>query len=539
MPCLDENRILRYRAGSLDPEGVRAVEAHLDRCTMCRRVLSGLARVTERAAGGSQAEPLVEQAPRSTDWIGKTLAGRYRVEARCGSGGAGEVFVAEHIKTGRLCAVKVLSSPVADAQTLERFAREARILGTLQHPGIVGIHDFAETEDGHPYLVMDYLDGEDLASRLRRDGGLSWDQAREFFRQLAAALSAAHERGVLHRDLKPSNVMVVTEPDGGERVVLLDFGLAKVETDDADLTQEGLVMGTPAYMAPEQARGRSVDERTDVYGLAAIVLQMVTGQPPFVGSSFTEILAKVLSAPAPVVSAPSLPKHARRAVARALAKEPGARFRSVDAFAEALLAPRDRRVQRLFWPAAALAVMGLAVATLAWGLGRRGDRPDALLAAPTRASDARTPVSRPDAGPTAVVVAEPDAAPAASPAPSKRPRSAAKRRTKRDSAAKPGPGGKPTPRAAALPAGLATELKMNKLMIAHDYRGCVALGVRATRTKMVHALLISCLRQMGAAQATGRYHRLLRSSCRTWLERYGAGPHLGVAFGCQNLLARP
>lgn len=319
------------------------MDAHLDDCPACRKVFSSLA-VVEHTDSGTQGAPpgepahavtLVSQPPSTEDPPG-TISGRYRILAPLGEGGAGEVFAAEHLRTGRRCAVKFLSDgAAADPDAVERFAREARILGELKHRGIVSILDYAEADDGRPYLVMEHLEGEDLASRLDRTGPLDWPEARRLFRQICGALKAAHAQGVLHRDLKPSNIYLTPDDDGSDRAVLLDFGLAKRHTlPDTPLTRTGAVMGTPAYMSPEQARARPVDERTDVYSLTAVLYQMLTGEPPFLGSTFTEVLAQVIAdPPAPLATrAPRtaiFPAHLDSVIQTAMAKDPGQRHGSV------------------------------------------------------------------------------------------------------------------------------------------------------------------------------------------------------------------
>ncbi|MFH2008525.1 MAG: protein kinase [bacterium] len=277
--------------------------------------------------------------------IGQVLDSRYQIDRKLGEGGMGCVYLARHVRTGRPCALKLLPAEAAlDASSVRRFEREAQVLGALGHPGIVGVHDFSETPDGRPFLVMDYLEGEDLSQRLERAGALDWDSAKRIFSEMAGALWAAHRAGVLHRDLKPANVFLAHMPSTPERAVLLDFGLAKQGAQEAThLTRTGVVLGTPLYMSPEQARGDPVDERSDIYSLAAILFEMLAGQPPFVGPTFTAVLSKLLVDPPPRLSALAtrpMPAHLDEVLESALAKDPAARQPDATALATAVLHER-------------------------------------------------------------------------------------------------------------------------------------------------------------------------------------------------------
>ncbi len=202
---------------------------------------------------------------------GTMLAGRYRIVGLLGRGGMGEVYRAEDLKLGQPVALKFLSKEVTDhADRLARFHQEVRLARQVSHPNVCRVHDIAETGGQH-FLSMEYIDGEDLASLLRRIGRLPSDKALELARQLCAGLAAAHDRKVLHRDLKPANVLI----DGRGRAHLADFGLANL-TDQRRETRE--VAGTPGYMAPEQLEGREVTTRTDVYALGLVLYEMFTGK---------------------------------------------------------------------------------------------------------------------------------------------------------------------------------------------------------------------------------------------------------------------
>ncbi|MBX3471399.1 MAG: serine/threonine protein kinase, partial [Planctomycetes bacterium] len=253
-----------------------------------------------------------------------------RVLAR---GGMGVVHEAVERATGRRVALKrILGAVDPDAQA--RFLAEGRALARLSHPGIVAVHTLGQARGG-PYLVMDLVEGESLQRRLERDGPLPAGAAAALCRALTAALAHAHARGVLHRDLKPANVLL--DPGGAPR--LIDFGLARLQTDGgslAHLTRTGELLGTPAFMAPEQADGRPVDARTDVYGLGATLFALLTGRAPFEGASPIAVLGAVLSQapPAPSRLRPGLPPALDALVLACLAKDPAGRPASMEALGE-------------------------------------------------------------------------------------------------------------------------------------------------------------------------------------------------------------
>jgi len=270
---------------------------------------------------------------------GVVLGDTYRVEEPLGRGGMGEVFAARHLRTGRRYAVKsILGGPRADEGTFRRFEREATAASALGHPGIVQVHDFNVTPGGAFYLVMDLLEGETLERRLGR-GPLPWAAARPVALELCAALGAAHEHGLIHRDIKPSNVFLARSRGAPERAVLVDFGLVKPLDESAHVTSTGMVVGTPMYMSPEQARGEPLDVRSDVYSLAAVIFEAVTGAPPFLDRTLAAVYARLLHEPAPRASDVAqrrLPAGFDDVLARALAKDRAARFATVRAFAQAL-----------------------------------------------------------------------------------------------------------------------------------------------------------------------------------------------------------
>ncbi len=268
--------------------------------------------------------------------IGRSL-GHYRITAAIGAGGMGEVYRATDTKLGRDVAIKMLPAAVAqDPERLARFEREARSLASLNHPNIVTIYA-VEEDGGSRFLAMELVEGETLDTLLA-PGGLPLPRFFEIAVPLADALSAAHERGIVHRDLKPGNVMVTREG----RVKVLDFGLAKLEaadsnpnltstpTESRNLTSEGQVFGTVAYMSPEQARGGKVDARSDVFSLGVVLYQMLTGERPFQGASAVDMISSILRDTPPSVTdrRGDLPPHLARIVRRCLEKDPRDRYQT-------------------------------------------------------------------------------------------------------------------------------------------------------------------------------------------------------------------
>ncbi len=272
--------------------------------------------------------------------VGSVIADTYKIEALIGRGGMGAVFLASHARLpGKQVAIKLLHAEIQDDEVLARFRREAEIASRLGHPNIVAVHDFNVTPDGMPYLVLELLQGETLAQRLR-NGPIPIDQTMAIMRQVGSALAAAHREGIVHRDLKPHNIFLVPTEVAG-RVVevakVLDFGISKIRGSQTVKTQETALLGTPQYMAPEQATGRhgDVDERTDVFALGAIVHEMLTGQPAFNGASIPEVVFKVVyEQPAPLPE--TVPANIAAAVRQAMAKQSADRFPNVSAFIEGL-----------------------------------------------------------------------------------------------------------------------------------------------------------------------------------------------------------
>ena len=263
---------------------------------------------------------------------GRLIAGRYRVVRRLGGGGMAEVFLARDGTLDRLVAVKVLRERFADDQEfVTRFHREARAAAALNHPNVVAIHDRGGSA-GSSYIVMEYVPGETLKERMRREGRLSPAAARAVECDLLAALQAAHDRGIVHRDVTAQNVLLA---DDG-RVKVADFGIAHFGS--SALTSTGVVMGTSRYLSPEQARGEPTDERSDVYSAGVVLFEMLTGRLPFEGDNDLAIALRHASEPAPAPSSlePWLSPQLDAIVARTLRKDPAERFQTAQELAAAL-----------------------------------------------------------------------------------------------------------------------------------------------------------------------------------------------------------
>ncbi len=269
--------------------------------------------------------------------LSDALEGRYTLGRKLGEGGMAAVYLAEDCRHERPVAIKVLNRERSAALGAERFEREIKILAHLRHPFILPLHDSGEAA-GELYFVMPYIDGESLAARIERDGSVSLEETVRIVRQIADALDYAHAEGVVHRDIKPGNILLSRHG----HALLADFGIARgalLPNPGMTLTEVGFTVGTTTYMSPEQAIGESdLDGRADIYSLACVVYEMISGQPPFTGSTPLAVVAKHISARAPSLAGKSkdMTASAAGAVARALEKNRGDRFATASAFADAL-----------------------------------------------------------------------------------------------------------------------------------------------------------------------------------------------------------
>ena len=269
--------------------------------------------------------------------VGEKL-GSYEILSPLGAGGMGEVYRARDSQLGREVAIKVLPEEFTDhPQKLARFEREARLLAALNHPGIATLHGLEKVK-GKPFLVMELVEGETLAERIAR-GPLPVDETLTLAQQIADALEAAHEKGVIHRDLKPANIKV--DPEG--QVKVLDFGLAKAFADEGpegelsqsptlsrDATRAGVILGTAAYMSPEQAKGKTVDKRSDIFSFGIVLYEMLTGKRAFAGEDVSDVLAAIIRAEPDWKGVPSdLDPRIQSLLRRCLRKDRKTRLRDV------------------------------------------------------------------------------------------------------------------------------------------------------------------------------------------------------------------
>jgi hypothetical protein len=273
------------------------------------------------------------------DLMGQVVADRYHITKKLGEGGMGQVYLAEHVKMGRRCAIKIMMpGTMNDPDAISRFNREAANASRINHPNVCAIYDFGETQDGLIYLAMEFIEGKSLTGLLEEHGTLPLPRAAMMIQQAADALQAAHDLGIVHRDLKPDNIMVTTAR-GKDTVKVVDFGIAKAAgggDTNQKVTKTGFVVGTPEYMSPEQLAGDPVDGRSDVYSLGLVLYRMLTGTTPFPADSQQETMIKRLTDdPLPLAQVrPDVrfPAELQRVLDRVLARNPGMRYPSAADF---------------------------------------------------------------------------------------------------------------------------------------------------------------------------------------------------------------
>ncbi len=291
--------------------------------------------------------------PPSDDYIGKTIAAKYRVEQMIGEGGMGKVYKATQTALDKPVVLKVLRQALlSDERTVARFQREAKAASRLNHPNSISVLDFGQADDGALFIAMEYVQGKDLHQLLSREWPLTEGRVIRLMSQVLSALADAHSAGVIHRDLKPENIMVEQRRGEADFVKVLDFGIAKIVDGSGDdgpaLTRAGFVCGTPEYMSPEQARGAQLDHRSDLYAVGVILYQLITGLLPFDSDSAVGFATKHLTEMPPLPSKrrpDAKPSPAmERLIMRALAKNPDDRPQTADQFrAELLAVEKDRR----------------------------------------------------------------------------------------------------------------------------------------------------------------------------------------------------
>ena len=285
---------------------------------------------------------LVWQSGARTDLLGSVIAERYHVLKLLGAGGMGRVYLAEHVKMGRQCAIKVLHPAMAgDSEAIGRFNREAANASRIDHPNVAAIYDFGETPEGLLYLAMQYIEGRTLTQILRSNGALAPLRTCEIVRQAAEGLHAAHAMGIVHRDLKPDNIMITTDAEGVENVKVVDFGIAKSASETGQgVTRTGIVVGTPEYMSPEQLAGEPIGGRSDLYSLGLVTFNMLTGELPFPEASTGTLVVIRLTQPprtlAEVRPDIAWPNELQAVMSKALERQPDMRQSSTREFAHAL-----------------------------------------------------------------------------------------------------------------------------------------------------------------------------------------------------------
>ncbi len=279
------------------------------------------------------------------EMIGSVLSERYHILDVIGDGGMGRVYLAEHVSLRRKLAIKVLKPELAQHEAnVDRFLQEARAASMIAHPNVVDITDFGRIPGGPVFFAMEFLDGEDLAALLRRQNRLPWPRVQQILLQVVRGLAAAHKCGVVHRDMKPANIFLVRRPDTAEHVKLLDFGIAKLTSEDrpGGLTGEGSVFGTARYMSPEQAAGLPVDGRSDVYAVGIVAYEMLTGRVPFDSDNFMRVASQHINEEIVPLRrfAPELgvSEIIEAVVMKALAKRSSDRYATMADFEAALMA---------------------------------------------------------------------------------------------------------------------------------------------------------------------------------------------------------
>jgi eukaryotic-like serine/threonine-protein kinase len=272
--------------------------------------------------------------------IGETV-GNYKLLDVLGEGGMGAVYKAEHILIGKKVALKMLHAEYSEKpEIVQRFFTEAKAVNRIGHRNIVDISDYGQSDEGRPYFIMELLEGIELAKEIEKKGAMDTRRVLNILKQAVSALEASHKHGIVHRDLKPENIFLISMGDSQDFVKVLDFGIAKLQEGDKghSKTKTGLIMGTPAYMAPEQAEGLNVDHRSDIYSLGIIFYEMLTGEQPFAADTFSRVLIKVLTepVPAPRIKNPNIPHAIEAVLLKMVEKDPAARFQTASEIIPAL-----------------------------------------------------------------------------------------------------------------------------------------------------------------------------------------------------------
>ena len=290
--------------------------------------------------------------------MGSSLKAKYVFLEEIGTGGMGVVYKAKQSLLNRVVAIKTIHLERLSKERILRFQREAEAASRLSHPNLVSVFDFGLTEQGQPYMVMDFLEGVLLSDMLKSQGSISLAEAQPILSQVCAGLAYAHSQGVIHRDLKPSNIMVCHSDSNSPTIRIFDFGIAKIlseNKDNSNLTQTGDIMGSPNYMSPEQVMGRTMDHRSDIYSLGCVIFEVLTGVPPFLGKNSMDTALKHVNDSPPTLHDGSLgkifPPEMERAVAKALQKDPEKRYQSVGELGKEFEMAAQAKVPESFTPA--------------------------------------------------------------------------------------------------------------------------------------------------------------------------------------------
>ena len=338
------------------------------------------------------------------DLLGSIVAERYHILKKLGEGGMGTVYLAEHVKMGRKAALKVMNPGMnSDPDAIARFNREAANASRLNHPNVCGIYDFGETPDGLIYLAMEFIEGESLTSLIEKNGHPAAPRAASIIHQAADALALAHDYGIVHRDLKPDNIMIAKGRDGSDLVKVVDFGIAKASSSDAQkVTKTGLVVGTPEYMSPEQLAGDKLDGRSDIYSLGLVAFNCLTGVLPFPSNSAQEAMImrltdqpKTLAEMKPEIA---WPEELQAVMDKVLARDANERYQKSSEFGRDI-AKAVENMPAAVAAAAGTMVMGAAAADVPktrmaakGGATAKIEAPAATVAVPAAATAKKSPV---------------------------------------------------------------------------------------------------------------------------------------------------
>ena len=331
------------------------------------------------------------------DLVGSVVHEKFHVMKKLGEGGMGAVYLAEHVKMGRKVALKVMNPGMhQDADAIARFNREAKNASQLNHPNVCAIYDFGETPEGMIYLAMEFIEGSSLSGVIEKNGALTPARAASIIHQAADALQVAHDYGIVHRDLKPDNIMIAKGRDGSDMVKVVDFGIAKASSSDAQkVTKTGLVVGTPEYMSPEQLAGDKLDGRSDIYSLALVAFNCLTGTLPFPSNSAQEaMIMRLTDHPKTLAEMKpdrTWPDELQAVMDKALARDAAERYQNAAEFGRMLSRAVENMPQTLIAEAGTQVIgAGAAVAAAA---AKTAAVPKTRVAGPADRGGAATPVA--------------------------------------------------------------------------------------------------------------------------------------------------